>query len=94
MIRRIEVTAEDIAKGVQGSSDSCPIALAVKRECRDDIEAYVDAYSVDLCFPTFGLYSIESSDIEWFVESFDEGEPVDPIAFDLDIPSEFLRETA
>jgi hypothetical protein len=82
----IEVTQEDIEKGERGECEKCALALAVSR---------VTKYRVEI-----GLYEAEfydgpelcvgSSDLPIaamvFVERFDNGHPVSPFTFPLEVP--------
>jgi hypothetical protein len=93
MMTRIEVTRDNIATGNPGENESCAVALAVKAKCLPDTEVQVDGYSVDLDLP-FSFVSrinLETNEtVKKFVADFDDGKPVEPFAFDLDIPDEFL----
>lgn len=85
---RIEVTADDIAKGKRKSCDACPVARAIHRATGDGWNAVV--YK-DNCIAV-------ADDDDWdreeftpppevaqFVKDFDAGRPVTPITFDLPI---------
>lgn len=83
---KIEVTQEDIIKGIRHAGDACPIALATKRTlgigkvdvARDSICVQVETphdQSEDIHLPQ------EASD---FIEMFDLGEPVYPFSFEID----------
>lgn len=79
---RIQVTAEDIRCGRQQEPSSCPIALAVKR-CSG-----MESVEVSECDVEYGAGRI--ANLPWkarlFVGQFEDGEPVTPFEFDLDLP--------
>lgn len=83
----IEVTAEDIAKGVASDACRCPIALAVARQLR--IEAAEESLSVMdsqikvHCGDDYrwrDRYQLPS-EAEEFIEDFDSRAAVQPLAF-------------
>jgi hypothetical protein len=86
---RIEVTAEDIAKGERDSCEACPIALAVRRAFG---VAHVDVDSVriivDNCGDNERTFETPHA-AEDFIGRFDyrstEEDPPEPFAFDLDV---------
>jgi hypothetical protein len=89
---RVEVTAEDIAKGERAECGRCPVALACKRVL-PGARVMVDGCSIDFTLKPAGegewddWTSIEApAEVDAFIQAFDDGHPVAPFAFDLDIP--------
>ena len=87
---RIEVTAEDIAKGERLRACRCPVALALSRAGFEEPEVY-PSYGPDDYSPGGAGEIIAGGDrfalpltVDRFVAAFDEGKPVEPFAFDLD----------
>lgn len=76
---KIDVTAEDIVNGVRGVAFACPIARAVKR--MGSSQVYV-AYGCLECDEGEGFLPKSASD---FVDRFDEGLPVSPFSFEVEI---------
>lgn len=91
---KIDVTAEDIANGVPSNCGKCPIALALLRVVPSPIVLNVDGDSVSFCLPSkpSGLHPHAASDLpfvaQWFVQDFDNGQPVVPFSFDFWMPDE------
>ncbi len=81
---KIEVTTEDIAKGVREDCHGCPIALACKRLGVRDVAVEREAVVYrnyegewdEASMPEVG---------EAFIEAFDAGRDVEPFSFELDI---------
>lgn len=72
----LEVTAEDICAGKPGEACNCPVALALKRALPNWQDVQVDgAVSVRVLDEEFEWHS---SEVNTFVERFDEGLPVWP----------------
>ena len=82
----IDVTNEDILKGVRGDGSSCAIARAVKRAL--DLE---DA-EIDGSIISIGYLRGEGPDsIDAFIATYDSAGRVEPFAFDLTLePTEPL----
>ena len=88
----VEVTAEDIASGVAQKCEHCPIAIALRRAA-GSARAYVDGSDIFVS-PVFD--GDEPSDI-WneagecpqsvteFVNAFDDGKPVKPFTFTVEL---------
>ena len=80
---RVDVTQEDIDKGLRGNAFSCPIARAIDRlavcDCVEvgDDEIYLDAQGVPM-----------SHEALCFVSDFDSGNMVEPFHFDLALPEQ------
>lgn len=75
----VEVTAEDIAKGKPMECLNCPVALACMRAGLDDIAVCDSSLDSD--------GSIRTPDVvAEFIHAFDNGKPVHPFTFNLEIP--------
>ncbi len=85
---RIDVTAEDIAKGEAGSSARCPVALALQRAISKPVAVsktyvYISGYNLSTV-----MLPSEASE---FIGKFDRNhEPVKPFTFHIEIPLEVL----
>lgn len=80
----IEVTAQDIADGARGESDSCPIALAVERTL--GVVPHVSEFDVSLGgrFDE-AIVDLPDEAVD-FIADFDAGLRPGPFAFDLEVP--------
>ncbi len=89
---RVEVTSEDIAAGEQDNTCTCPVSLAIRRAC-PGTHPLVYGHMIKWADDAAG------EDMPWklaaapipmavgaFVSAFDEGQDVEPFAFELDIP--------
>lgn len=85
MIVRIDVTAEDIAHGVRGECDSCPIALAIERTL--GVVPLVNRFDVALDGCDDDNAIDLPSEATFFIEDFDMGLTPEPFAFDLEVPA-------
>lgn len=75
---KIKVTKEHIDKGVKGSWDCCPIALAIKEQLNiESIEVNDELISTQERDYRTPLSCVN------FMEKFDEGDPVTPFEFEL-----------
>lgn len=78
---RVNVTQRDIERGVQNSGGRCPVARAMRRHrpfrfaSVNGLEAYV---------PWGGKYTLPL-EVQEFVGAFDDGDPVEPFTFDLEV---------
>lgn len=83
----VEVTAEDIAKGVKEDCGACPVALALRRAGLG--RAMVDGTSISWSFGVSGGGDVECPcHVAEFIESFDEGDDVEPFSFQLTLEGE------
>lgn len=85
MIRRVDVTAEDIAQGEPRKCVKCPIALALRRTLEQSLVGVGghDAVMVG----KHGVTSVELPSMAVrFIADFDDGKPVQPFSFALDLP--------
>lgn len=90
---RVEVTAEDIDLGIQGTMSGCPIARAIKRATgvawliggRGGIGVYPPALSslTVAPLPVAPLPQVAQA----FAAAFDEGRSVAPFVFYVDLPA-------
>jgi hypothetical protein len=89
MIAKIQVTAADIAHGLAGDCEECPIALAIYRALSDagvrvgtgGVTLYREGTNAMLALPEAATK---------FIVRFDHDEPVAPFEFELDVPDEVL----
>lgn len=92
----ISVTQKDIdkARTIKGfRSQTCPIALAIKRRCLPDVVVSVTHINVGFTYSlTSDTYRVALPEIALaFVYFFDAGITTKPIRFKLDIPDEYTR---
>lgn len=73
---RVEVTAEDIAKGRRSSCSRCPIARALKRAGFAD----VSVYNYEFWHGENGEARLPRS-AQAFIRRFDDKKPVTPFVF-------------
>jgi hypothetical protein len=89
---RVDVTAEDIAKGVRSQCSDCPVALALKRALGDGISPVVGSDTVDLYFRASGMSYLRPLHIPLpmgtarRIQKFDRGEGMAPFSFEIDVP--------
>ena len=84
MTYHVVVTAEDIAAGVPRAACACPIARALVRMGHSGPDVECQAISFRDAANGYRVhYTAPPVAIE-FMERFDEGEPVDPIEFDME----------
>lgn len=78
---KIQVTQEDIDKGLCRSPAHCPVAIAIRRETGNSATVYAPVVFIN------GLDVVElPDDASAFVNKFDRGlELVEPFEFELDI---------
>lgn len=83
MIIKIEVTQEDIDKGIQASCHLCPVAIAAQRTIHDS----------QIQISSSCLYKIQSfyscklpTVVRQFICDFDCGNSVQPFTFEIEIP--------
>jgi len=86
LTRTIQVTAADIKAGIPCNEDSCPVALAVKRELSvSNVQAF-DGGDIDGRARIF-VDSVEfddlSQDVREFIRAFDLQQPVEPFSVEL-----------
>ena len=79
---KIEVTQQDIDKGLNNNCFSCPIALAVKRKIdTGNVLVYCDRISV---MSTISSYDYKlPKKAQTFIKRFDDRKPVEPFTFEV-----------
>jgi hypothetical protein len=79
----INVTDKHIRRGVRGTPNLCPIAIAT-REALQAPRACVCVFSIDLIDENGSFYASTPTPMEgWrFIEDFDAGRPVKPFSFE------------
>lgn len=78
---KIEVTMDDIARGVECDSGKCPVALALRRHGLSHVTVDDDAISWD----GLSLSIRTPSTAAEFIQSFDNHDVVSPFTFDLEV---------
>ena len=86
----LEITAEHIAKGKPKDPSFCPIALAIRERFGDEnfvcvTDSYVE-FSLngkEQRFHDAQMSALCSGPLYDFINSFDEGEPVDPLTLKI-----------
>jgi hypothetical protein len=88
---RVEVTAEDIKHGAMSDCENCPVAWAfIRATGLDHFKVSVDEITITWPFSDRKeAIELPESVSEW-ISAFDDGKPVSPISFDLDVPAEAL----
>lgn len=81
---KIEVTAEDIARGKRGNACHCPIALAAERAGMRHVKVDLDSIGEKFTGGCWGRWSYLPVDACEFVDRFDKGLPVEPFAFEIE----------
>lgn len=79
---KINVTAEDIARGTPGSCSGCPITLAIRRAIPDS-DPRVHMGLISLCKDGVPLRTPLKA--KTFIHGFDAGLPSDPFEFELPV---------
>lgn len=84
----ITVTAEHIAAGKQCDCVKCPVALAIK-DALHPLSIDVQSDLINFGLPG-GRYSPvhPPEEVSYFVDEFDDGLPVEPFTFTLELPDE------
>lgn len=80
----VYVTADDIERGIKASAHFCPVARAVER-------AIGRTVSITHAAIYFGIEFIRVETplkVIRFINRFDNGEPVMPMRFSLDVPAD------
>jgi len=88
MKKRINVTTKDIMTGDVKNRRLCPVALAVKRHCKDSFGIVVESTCI-FFNPIRGFYLPQIA-VD-FIEKFDSERPVSTFSFELGIPDEFVK---
>ena len=72
---KVEVTQEDIDKGIPEDCNHCAVALALKRKCKtDDVKVYIpdDYISLRVNGEELNIRSNHENDILDFIDVFDK----------------------
>jgi hypothetical protein len=90
------VTPAHISAGVPGSSTHCPVALAIgevihPRRVQVD-GAFIHYYRIPGVFEPVTVTTPE--DVSIFVDEFDDGLPVEPFTFTVEVPGMVLAVAA
>jgi hypothetical protein len=88
---RVEVTAEDIAEGRPHLCRQCPVARALRRAASLLFPGLTGAFAGWTYLMAWQddrtLFQVDTPwSARFFMAYFDNGEPVAPFAFDLDVP--------
>lgn len=78
---KVDVTYKDLAEGVPGEADACPVALALKRTFPTATKIFVSS-SIEIV----GESQIQIStplDVYNKIKTFDAGDPIAPFSFEL-----------
>jgi len=78
---RVEVTEADVVNGIPKDSCDCAVALALRR-VTEPVKVgpcWVELNGSDALVPL-------PAEAVAFIRRFDRGEPVEPFAFDLELP--------
>lgn len=87
MLITITVTAADIARGKPGEACACPVYLALARALPHLGSMRAGPLYIGLTARVAVDTPTEASD---FIARFDNGLPVEPFSFGLDVPGELL----
>lgn len=86
---KVNVTAEDIKKGVRGSDICCPIALALNREVKSTPETQISVNYGFLSVQGTGKLIMHSETLpceaRLFIRDFDAGNDVKPFSFSVSL---------
>ena len=82
----ITVTAAHIARGKRCTSTACPVALAIK-ETLHPLSVNVQSEVINFGVPGGKFSPVRPpAEAAYFVDEFDDGIPVKPFTFTLDVP--------
>ena len=85
---KINVTQEDIDKGIQGSCVNCPTGLALQRTFPSSNYIHVDTVDIEYGInpESDEFKSVETpQEVIDFIDDFDNGKPVKPFFFELEL---------
>lgn len=83
----IDVTQDDINKGIKENCRFCPVALAVQRTFNDP---EMDVFSP--CIKNCEEDRVASpSSVCDFIDRYDNGESVQPFSFEIDVPETWVK---
>lgn len=82
----ITVTADHIARGARCTSDACPVALAIKETLHPlSVDVQVEVINFGVPGGKFAPV-VPPDEVACFVDEFDDGLPVQPFTFTLEVP--------
>lgn len=89
---RFNITPKDISLGCKGDAGNCPSARAIQRRFKAGIVVNVGLFSLSF-YNTDKFCRIKEmpKTLHNFIKLYDDGQPVKPISFTLDVPEEFLK---
>lgn len=87
----INVTENDIRAGIPEDCHSCPVALALVRQCQCEGAEISD--DLTLHFPGLKMEFDLPDTVASFIKAFDKGEDVVPFSFTLAVPECFKCST-
>lgn len=80
MTKIVNVTKDDIEKGIKGNCCGCPIALAIMHVIDCHVEVGVNFIKIGL-----GPLRNLSSEQITFIDNFDNNRPVQPFEFEIEL---------
>jgi hypothetical protein len=80
---KVKVTADDIRQGRPMRQRDCPVALAMQRATGLPVRVHINTFSVGR---KKGRYPLPRA-VARFVCNFDDGLPVRPSSFTVDVPA-------
>lgn len=89
----VEVTQEDINRGVPSDADRCPVALALKRRFPKSAPDLHVENNLVIYAPEGDTkrFQVPPEEVQRFTMKFDEGKPVEPLTFAFPPPpADFL----
>jgi alpha-ketoglutarate-dependent taurine dioxygenase len=90
VIVKIQVTDQDIAHGLAGDCEECPIALAIYRALSATAGIRVGTGGVTLYRDHANAMVALPAAASRFISRFDHDDLVEPFEFDLDVPDELV----
>lgn len=94
MIKTVNVTDQDLRKGIANSCIACPVARALLRVVHENTVVKVNLLTVSFLKPGLPTRKIMlPMDVKYFIAAVDRfNRNIQPICFSLDIPDEFLED--
>lgn len=85
---RIEITADDVRRGIQGDAESCPVALAARRAFNcDEHDITIDGENLDYDGPDQIFWPFDGADlpeeVRQAIDEFDRTGRMTPFAFTI-----------
>lgn len=80
----INVTQEDLDRGVRNDCSNCPVARAILREIPDVEYGFVDGTHVNLKFVSGDVILVKlPAEVTFKILQIDDGKKVDPFTFEI-----------